>query len=42
MQHLKELGAQVAALWSDPSPRDSPREPDAAQVRCFVHVDSHS
>lgn len=32
MQHLKELGAQVAALWSDPSPRDSPRESDSAQV----------
>jgi hypothetical protein len=32
MQQLKDLGAQVAALWSNPSPHGSPRDPEATEV----------
>lgn len=32
MQHLKTLGAQVAALWTTPSPEGSPRDPNSREV----------
>jgi hypothetical protein len=37
MQHLKELGAQVAALWTNPSPEGSPRDPDLREVLLQVY-----